>query len=25
MAVFVGDLLHTPLQVHAPDVSSCFC
>jgi glyoxylase-like metal-dependent hydrolase (beta-lactamase superfamily II) len=24
-AVFVGDLLHSPLQLHAPHVSSCFC
>jgi glyoxylase-like metal-dependent hydrolase (beta-lactamase superfamily II) len=24
-AVFVGDLLHTPVQVLAPDLSSCFC
>ncbi|WP_184577886.1 MBL fold metallo-hydrolase [Streptomyces zagrosensis] len=24
-AVFVGDLLHTPLQIVAPDVNSCFC
>jgi glyoxylase-like metal-dependent hydrolase (beta-lactamase superfamily II) len=24
-AVFVGDLLHTPVQVLEPDVSSCFC
>jgi glyoxylase-like metal-dependent hydrolase (beta-lactamase superfamily II) len=24
-AVFVGDLLHTPLQVIEPDVNSCFC
>ena len=24
-AVFAGDLLHTPLQLHAPHVSSCFC
>lgn len=24
-AVFVGDLLHTPLQFHAPEVNSCFC
>ncbi|MBC3993333.1 MBL fold metallo-hydrolase [Streptomyces sp. AC563] len=24
-AVFVGDLLHTPLQFVEPDVNSCFC
>ena len=24
-AVFVGDLLHAPVQVLAPDASSCFC
>jgi glyoxylase-like metal-dependent hydrolase (beta-lactamase superfamily II) len=24
-AVFAGDLLHTPLQLHAPHLSSCFC
>ncbi|GAA4855631.1 MBL fold metallo-hydrolase [Saccharopolyspora rosea] len=24
-ALFVGDLLHTPLQIVAPDVNSCFC
>ncbi|MFF3978083.1 MBL fold metallo-hydrolase [Streptomyces sp. NPDC001828] len=24
-ALFVGDLLHTPLQFVAPDVNSCFC
>ena len=24
-AVFVGDLLHTPLQLGEPDVNSCFC
>lgn len=24
-AVFVGDLLHTPLQIAEPDVNSCFC
>lgn len=24
-AVFVGDLLHAPVQVLAPDLSSCFC
>lgn len=24
-AVFVGDMLHTPLQLHAPHLSSCFC
>ncbi|WP_426502772.1 MBL fold metallo-hydrolase [Dactylosporangium sp. McL0621] len=24
-AVFVGDLLHSPIQVLEPDVSSCFC
>ncbi|MCW2914333.1 MAG: Glyoxylase, beta-lactamase superfamily [Actinomycetia bacterium] len=24
-AVFVGDLLHAPIQVLAPDTSSCFC
>lgn len=24
-AVFVGDLLHTPLQVTEPDTNSCFC
>lgn len=24
-AVFVGDLLHTPVQILAPEASSCFC
>jgi glyoxylase-like metal-dependent hydrolase (beta-lactamase superfamily II) len=24
-AVFVGDLLHAPVQILAPDLSSCFC
>ncbi|MEU4933209.1 MBL fold metallo-hydrolase [Streptomyces yokosukanensis] len=24
-AVFVGDLLHNPIQIHHPDVNSCFC
>ncbi|MEV5596503.1 MBL fold metallo-hydrolase [Streptomyces sp. NPDC052496] len=24
-AVFVGDLLHTPLQILEPDANSCFC
>ncbi|MEU6750862.1 MBL fold metallo-hydrolase [Spirillospora sp. NPDC046719] len=24
-ALFVGDLLHTPVQLLAPDASSCFC
>ena len=24
-ALFVGDLIHTPLQVFAPDHNSCFC
>lgn len=24
-AVFVGDLLHSPLQILEPDVNSCFC
>jgi len=24
-AVFVGDLLHSPVQLFEPDVSSCFC
>lgn len=24
-ALFVGDLLHSPLQFLAPDVNSCFC
>jgi glyoxylase-like metal-dependent hydrolase (beta-lactamase superfamily II) len=24
-AVFVGDLLHTPIQLLRPDLSSCFC
>lgn len=24
-AVFVGDLLHTPLQMIEPDINSCFC
>ncbi|MGP3937972.1 MBL fold metallo-hydrolase [Nonomuraea sp. KM88] len=24
-ALFVGDLLHNPLQIHEPDSNSCFC
>jgi len=24
-AVFVGDMLHSPVQFHDPDVNSCFC
>jgi glyoxylase-like metal-dependent hydrolase (beta-lactamase superfamily II) len=24
-ALFVGDLLHNPFQIHEPDVNSCFC
>ncbi|MFG1615872.1 MBL fold metallo-hydrolase [Nonomuraea wenchangensis] len=24
-ALFVGDLLHSPLQIHEPDSNSCFC
>ncbi len=24
-AVFVGDLLHNPIQIHQPEVNSCFC
>lgn len=24
-ALFVGDLLHSPVQIHEPDTNSCFC
>ncbi|MGI5440624.1 MBL fold metallo-hydrolase [Streptomyces shenzhenensis] len=24
-AVFVGDMLHSPVQIHEPDANSCFC
>ncbi|MET9189002.1 MBL fold metallo-hydrolase [Streptomyces tendae] len=24
-AVFVGDMMHTPVQIHEPDANSCFC
>ncbi|MGW0225836.1 MBL fold metallo-hydrolase, partial [Streptomyces tendae] len=24
-AVFVGDMLHSPVQIHEPDSNSCFC
>jgi glyoxylase-like metal-dependent hydrolase (beta-lactamase superfamily II) len=24
-ALFVGDLIHSPIQIHEPDANSCFC
>ncbi|MGW1635158.1 MBL fold metallo-hydrolase, partial [Streptomyces anthocyanicus] len=24
-ALFVGDLMHSPIQIHEPDANSCFC
>ncbi|MEU5743464.1 MBL fold metallo-hydrolase, partial [Streptomyces tendae] len=24
-ALFVGDLMHSPVQIHEPDSNSCFC